>query len=98
MVYPSELATAVDSPKVPQNTNSEGSEGYLNAREEMVDPHTISEPELFAADVPQGLTPTQWEQARYTLAQGRWQAFADVARSIPMDYHELKKLVEGSTT
>jgi hypothetical protein len=51
--------------------------------------------DLFAADTPDGLTPAQWEQARYTLALGRFAAFADVARSIPMDYHELKKLVEG---
>jgi len=94
----SELVAAAGSPKVPQNANSDRSDRYLNAREEMVDPHTISEPELFAADVPQGLTPAQWEQARYTLALGRFAAFADVARSIPMDYHELKKLVEGSTT
>jgi hypothetical protein len=78
------LSEATESPKVPQKDKSDRSDRY------------IREGDLFEAITPEGLTPAQWEQARYALALGHFSAFADVARSIPMDYHELKKLVEGA--
>ncbi len=59
--------------------------------------HPIATTELFADDTPAGLTPAQWERARWSWGAGRLVEFGGIARDSGMPYLELKRLVEEAS-
>lgn len=74
----------------------EHTNGVLYPKSDQSDRDSNGTSDLFAGDTPLGLSAAQWERARYFVGTARWSELSDLARGIPMDYHQLKHLVERS--
>jgi hypothetical protein len=97
-------STSFQSASTPEAPSSTFSSLYIKARvEELgnVEPEADdSEPipvattaELFADDTPPGLTPQQWERARWCYGEGRLIELGDIARSTKIPYTDLVGLI-----
>jgi DNA-binding MarR family transcriptional regulator len=77
-------STPLESPKKPL---------IEGAQQAQHDSHGATE-ELFTAETPPGLTPKQWENAKWFWGTGQLTDFRQLADQIGLGYHKLKALIE----